>query len=146
MRLYLEANTTKNVGYTPDWVKIYYFNEKEEEIELTLDVQGEIDYENDGLNCRVKGDLIPWVLINDETGEEIDLEADEKAAAEFTDERVFELFKSSDAYRIGVYPVDDSTNDWEGDVFTECEGTLEMFVGELLEHDFTFEVEVNVWG
>lgn len=146
MRLYLDSETTKNIGYTPDWIKIFYFNEKEEEVELTLDIRGEIDYENDGLDCRVKGELVPWVLYNCETGEEIDLEADEEAAAEFTDEKVFELFKNSDGYTLGIYPVDDSTNDWEDDVFTEREGTLEVCIdGEILSHEFRdFEIEVNV--
>lgn len=147
MRLYLDSETTKNVGYTPDWVKIFYLNEKGEEMELTLDIQGEVDYQKDGFSCRVKGALIPWVLTNNETGEEVDLEADEEAAAEFTDEKIFELFKNSASYIVGVYPVDDSTNDWEDDVFTEREGTLEIFVDELLVHDFTdFEIEVNVCG
>lgn len=146
MRLYLDSKTTKKLGYTPDWIKIFYFNEKEEEMELTLDVRGEIDYENDGLDCRVKGELVPWVLYNCETGEEIDLEADEEAAAEFTIERVFELFKNSDGYTLGIYPVDDSTNAWEDDVFTEREGTLEVCIdGEILSHEFRdFEIEVNV--
>jgi len=145
MRLYLEANTTKGVGYTPDWVRIYYFNEKKEEMELTLDIQGEISYEDDGFNCRVKGDLIPWVLINDDTGEEVDFEFDEKAAAEFTNERVFELFKNSHTYIVGVYPVDDSTNDWEDDVFTEKKGILEVCIGgEVVSHEFAgFDIEVN---
>lgn len=145
MRLFLEANTTQNIGYTPDWVKIYFFNEKEEEMELTLDIQGELGYENNGFNCRVKGDLIPWVLVNCDTGEEIDLELDEKAASGFTGERVFELFKNSDTYIVGVYPVDDSTNDWEDDVFTEKKGRLEVCIGgKVVSHEFAgFNIEVN---
>lgn len=146
MRLYLNSKSERKLGYTPDWIKIFYFNEKDEEMELTLDIRGDIDYEKDGLDCRVKGELVPWVLINCETGEETDLEADKDVAAEFTDERVFELFKNSLTYRVGVYPVDDSTNAWEDDVFTEREGTLEVCInGEVLSHEFRdFEIEVNV--
>lgn len=146
MRLYLDSKSEKKLGYTPDWIKIFYFNEKGEEMELTLDIRGEIGYEIDGLDCRVKGEFVPWVLINCETGEEIDFEANEEAAAEFTDERVFELFKASKNYTLGVYPVDDSTNAWEDDVFTEREGTLEVCInGEVLSHEFRdFDIEVNV--
>ena len=146
MRLYLNSKSERKLGYTPDWIKIFYSNEKDEEMELTLDVRGDIDYEKDGLDCRVKGELVPWVLINCETGEETDLEADKDVAAEFTDERVFELFKNSLTYRVGVYPVDDSTNAWEDDVFTEREGTLEVCIhGEILSHEFRdFDIEVNV--
>lgn len=146
MRLYLDSKSEKKVGYTPDWIKIFYFNEKGEEMELTLDIHGEIEYKDDSLDCRVKGEFVPWVLTNCETGEEIDFEANEEAAAEFTDERVFELFKASKNYTLGVYPVDDSTNAWEDDVFTEREGTLEVCInGEVLSHEFrNFDIEVNV--
>ena len=40
---------------------------------MTLDIQGEIGYSPDSLDCRCKGELIPWVLYDLETGDETDL-------------------------------------------------------------------------
>ena len=75
MRLYLEAESKNKVGYTPDWLKVSYY-ENGERMELTLDIPGDIGYDIDCLSCRCKGDLIPWVLYNCESGDETDFYSD----------------------------------------------------------------------
>ena len=42
MRLYLEAKSKNNIGYTPDWIKIDY-EENGILYTLTLDLQGDIE-------------------------------------------------------------------------------------------------------
>ena len=60
MKLYLSGKT--QIGYTPDWIRIEYFDEMlNKTVELTMDIQGEIDYSTETLNVRAKGELIPWV-------------------------------------------------------------------------------------
>lgn len=43
MRLYLSADSKQNQGYTPDWIRIS-FKENGQELELTMDITGETDY------------------------------------------------------------------------------------------------------
>lgn len=58
MKLYLSGKT--QIGYTPDWIRIKYFDETlDKTVELTMDIQGESDYSTETLNVRAKGELIP---------------------------------------------------------------------------------------
>lgn len=149
MRLYLYAESKNNVGYIPDWLKIKY-GENGERLELTLDVQASIDYSDDELNCRCKGDLVPWSLWNYGTGEEIDLDLMSKAELEkiMPNEKIVEIICKSDNYVVGIYPVDDSEETFElvkGDRLHRCEGLLEMYIDEkhFIEKRFEFEAELN---
>ena len=151
MRLYLYAESKNNIGYIPDWLKVTY-EENGELMELTLDIQGWTDYDRDTLSCRCKGDLIPWVLLNCETGDEIDLYSITEEALEiaFPHKRIAEIVCNSKTYRIGVYPVDDSDETWEvveNDVLSDCEGHFEIHVDEdhYYEKDFEFEAELNIY-
>lgn len=148
MILYLSAESKNKIGYTPDWLKVMY----EEKYDLVLDIQGWIDYDRDTLNCRCKGDLIPWVLWNLETGDEIDLSSmdEEEVEAMFPDKRIAEIICNSDTFEIGIYPVDDSDETYElaeEDKLTDCEGKFEMYIGEEdldYEKYFKFDVELNL--
>ena len=150
MRLYLYAESKNNIGYTPDWLKVTY-EENGELLELTLDIQGSIDYDRDTLSCRCKGDLIPWVLLNCETGDEIDLYSITEEALEiaFPNKRVAEIVCNSASYRVGIYPNDDSDENFrivEKDKLTNGEGRFEMYIDEdnYYEKDFEFEAELNI--
>lgn len=151
MRLYLDADSKNNIGYTPDWLKVRYF-EDGNEMELTLDIRGEISYQKDRLHCRCKGDLTPWVLWNCETGEEIDLSSiDEEEVEEmFPDKRIAEIINNSNTFEIGVYPVDDSSEAFElaeDDKLTNCEAFFEIYVDKdnYYEKEFKFDAELNVY-
>lgn len=147
MILYLSAESKNKIGYTPDWLKVMY----EEKYDLVLDIQGWIDYDRDALSCRCKGDLIPWVLWNLETGDEIDLSSmdEEEVEAMFPDKRIAEIICNSDTFEVGVYPVDDSDENWElvkNDVFSDCQGSVEIYIGDedcYYTKDFKFDVEVD---
>lgn len=150
MRLYLYAESKNNIGYIPDWLKVTY-EENGVLLELTLDIQGSIDYQNDKLSCRCKGDLIPWVLWNCETGNELNLYdlSQEEVEAIFPVKRIAEIVCNSASYRIGVYPNDDSDENFrivEKDKLTDCEGRFEMYIDEdhYYENDFEFEAELNI--
>ena len=153
MRLYLNAESENEVGYTPDWLRVSYY-ENGERMELTLDIQGDIGYEKDCLSCRCKGELIPWVLNNCESGDEVDLYSltDEEANAMFPDERIAKIICESEDYEIGIFPVTNGDCDdkevferAEGDDINNCKGFLEMFVnGKHYEKEFEFETELNI--
>ena len=154
MRLYLSAESQNKVGYTPDWLKVSFY-ENGERMELTLDIQGDIDYDKYCLSCRCKGELIPWVLYNCETGDEIDLYSlkDERVEDIFPDERVAKIICESEDYEIGIYPVTNGDCDdkeifksAEEDSVSNCKGSFEMFIDDekYYQKDFEFETELNI--
>lgn len=143
MRLYLDADTKSKRGYTPDWIRVEYTTEDNKDIELTMDVQGWIDYSNDKLEVRVKGELIPWTCSID--GEEVDL-SEQESHKELMYIKMFGLMlRNPDAVVVGVYPTDDKDVDTL-DVFTNCEGTYEYMDDDdnLRTTSFTFTCEINV--
>lgn len=144
MNLYLNAESNNKIGYIQDWLKISYEN-----FELTLDIQGDIDYENDCLNCRCKGDLIPWVLYNNESGNEINLYdlSTKEVDKVYPVNRIAEILQKGTNFRIGVYPVDDREENMklaEEDVLSNCSGLLVLGMGDsTTESRINFEFEVE---
>ena len=153
MRLSLNAESKNKVGYTPDWLRVS-FDANGHRMELTLDIQGEIGYDEHTLYCSCKGDLIPWVLCDCETGDEVDLYSltDEQVEDMFADERIAKIICDSEDYEIGIYPVTYLDCDEEeifqrakDDSLGNCEGFFEMFVdGQWYEKEFKFETDLNV--
>lgn len=151
MRLYLSAESKNNIGYTPDWLRVQY-NQDGKELELTLDIQGDIDYCSDRLNCRCKGELIPWVLYDTETGDETDLSSlsAEEIEHMLPDKRIADIIRNSSTYDIGIYPVGDGDEVFElaeEDILTNCEGCLEMYIDEdnYYNVEFKFDTELNIY-
>lgn len=144
MKLYLSGKT--QIGYTPDWIRIEYFDETlNKTVELTMDIQGETDYSTETLNVRTKGELIPWVYYTD--GDEIDLsELPEKEALKY--EKLFNKYitKASNI-TIGLYPEPEDFNESESLVnheFEECQGEYYYIENdEEKQFKFTFKAEVN---
>ena len=153
MRLYLEAESKNRVGYTPDWLRVTFY-ENGKQMGLTLDIQGEIDYDDKSLSCRCKGDLIPWVLYDCENGDEVDLYSMTDGHIEkiFPDERVAKIVCEGSDHRIGIYPVTNGDCDdeeifdmAENDDVSDGKGCFEMFVDDKwYEKRFKFETELNI--
>ena len=152
MRLYLKAESRNKVGYVPDWIKVSY-KEEGKELELTLDIRGEIDYDKNMLNCRCKGDLVPWTLYDLNTGEE-------KKLSELNEEELQKLFPISKIaniihigteFRVGLFPESDYENKFElaeKDILSSCEGCCDISYsskGNNVSYSktFAFEVEMN---
>ena len=145
MRLYLNAESKNNYGYTPDWVKVS-FEEDGIVYDLTLDISGEFDYDSTCLNCRCKGYFVPWVLWNCETGEETDLSelSDEELEGKFPIKRIVEIFENGFDFVVGVYPVNDTNT--KDDVLSKGNGSVELYVYDEDTHyskDFDFDIEFN---
>ena len=116
----VKGESKKQIGYTPDWLKVS-FRERGQDYEITFDIRGEISYIPDGLNCRCKGEIVPWVLYNEETGEEINYEENNKVLSE---EEMKCILQKGTYFRLGVFPVDkNDVENAEDDVFTNgiCE-------------------------
>lgn len=144
MKLYLSGKT--KIGYTPDWIRIEYFNETlNKTVELTMDIQGEIDYSTETLNVRAKGELIPWVYYTEDN--EIDLlELPEEETLKY--EELFNKYITKASYiTIGLYPEPEDFNESENPV----DDKFELGIGEYyyIENDkekhfkFIFKAEVN---
>jgi len=152
MVLYLNAYSKKDIGYIPDWLQVT-FEENERLYELTLDIQGAIDYDRDRLGCRCKGDLIPWTLIDCESGDETDLSemCEEEIDDLYPNWKVAQIIDNGIEFLVGVYLVDDSDENFEyakDDVLTDGAGYVDLFCGENndnLEKEFSFKVETDYW-
>ena len=151
MRLYLSANSKQKIGYTPDWLRVQ-FNQDGKEFELTLDIQGDIDYSPDALSCRCKGELIPWVLYDLDTGDETDLStlSAEELESVWPDKKVAEIISNSNYYDVGIYPVCDNYETFElakEDVLTNCKGCFEVYIDKDNHYnvDFEFDAELNIY-
>ena len=151
MRLYLNADSEQKIGYTPDWLKVG-FTENGTDFDLVLDIQGDIDYSKDGLYCRVKGDLIPWVLNDLDEGDETDLStlSEEEIESMWPNKKIAEIIRNSEYYEVGIYPVNDDDETIElakEDVLANCNGQLEIYVDEDNQYtiDFEFDTELNIY-
>jgi hypothetical protein len=148
MRLYLNAESKNNIGYTPDWLKVTYTNEKGEDVEFTLDIQGWTDYHTDCLNCRTKGELLPWTTYDLETGEEVDLSKIENIEMLYSVEELLNIIENGMNHTIGVFPADTSEEGIsaaeEVDGGDLGYGEAELIWGERTVH-FMFETELNTY-
>ena len=151
MRLYLSAQSKFNLGYTPDWIQITIPkpDKPDHTLSLTMDIRGEIGYDLKSVNLSVKGELVPWTLIDSESDKEFDLNDldDEQQLIYYNDLFNNNLDHASEIV-IGFYPVDDDSyeNHEDNDIFTECDGQYE-FIDEnnkLKAISFTFTGEVNI--
>ena len=154
MRLYLNADSKTGAGYTPDWLKVPY-QDGNNEFELTLDIWGETDYDRTGLNCRTKGELLPWTLINLTTGAETDFSGLSKEEVEkmLPVEKLAEILHRASAeervFTVGIFPVN-CTNSGEAsvykaDVISNGEGSCELHDGnKVYEIKFRFDTELNL--
>lgn len=146
MRLYLNANSEKNIAYTPDWMKISFFNENNEEAStLTLDVMGDIGYDK-GLNCRVMGNLVPWIY--DFQGEEVDYSDMnfEDAVKLYPESKIAELIRNAAEIVVGIYPgMNENMNVAELDEVSSDEGIFEWNdCDEIKSVEFKFDTELNL--
>lgn len=148
MKLYLDAKSKNNIGYTPDWLKIDY-EENDCCYTLTLDIQGDIDYDKNTLSCRCKGDLIPWVLDDNENGDEYDLsEVDEDELESIMPfEKIISIIENGTNYTVGIYPVFEKDFDLaEDDELSDCHGSINIYhYGKEIKKDFVFETELNIY-
>lgn len=144
MRLTLKAESTLGKGYTPDWIRISFPdpNNADEFAELTMDIEGSIDYIPTGLDAQVKGELIPWSYSAEDGW--IDL----SSLSEEEQQPYFELFEkylaTSTDIVVGIYPcayVDEYDEDDEYDVMSEGIGEYAPNTGE--DVSFTFTCEHN---
>ncbi len=161
MRLYCDATSKQNIGYVPEWLRIYFFTKEamqlpEEEREysyVTFDLQGEIDYDATTLSCRVKGELIPWVKCID--GDESDFSSmkHDELMGDAINKKIIEMIQNAQKLTeetgesfitLGIYPINDDDEVWdqaENDEFTDCEAELQLNGCEAVK--FTFDTQLN---
>lgn len=145
MRLYLTADSKQNQGYTPDWIRIR-FKENEQELELTMDITGETDYNPTTVDCRTKGQLQPWTIAD---GSQI-LDLGEINETDEDFEYYLNLFnqniETAQEIVVGLYPTDDEL--YQDDILTNCQGEYEFVFdfnkGQSKIVNFTFETEINI--
>lgn len=144
MRLTLKAASTLGRGYTPDWIRISFPdpNNTDEFAELTMDIEGSIDYIPTGLDAQVKGELIPWSYSAEDGW--VDL----SSLSEEEQQPYFELFEkylaTSTDIVVGIYPcvdTDEDDEDDEYDVMSEGVGVYAPNKG--VDVSFTFTCEHN---
>lgn len=150
MRLYLSGDSKNKLGYTADWIK-FDFKENGKDCTLTLDLNGETDYDPENLSLRCKGDVVPWEFECVDDGICEDLSTPD-ADDEFSVQQVIDIIKKAHTFRVGLYPVygqrdeDEVMKKVESDKITDCTGRIEIWCNnELFEQDFEFEYELNIY-
>lgn len=154
MRLYLSGNSKNHLGYTADWIKFDY-KEDGKDCTLTLDLNGETDFFNDDLSLRFKGDVTPWRFecLEDDIDEDLSvLDADDELDERFSTQQVIDIIKKAYLFRVGLFPAcgqfdeEEVFNKADQDEITDLAGRIEIWCdGELFEHDFEFEYELNIY-
>ena len=145
MRIGLKAKSKNQIGYTPDWIKVS-FSENSQNIDLVFDIQGEISYTTNTLNCSIKGELIPWTIWKD--GEEIDISEKANIQEEISINLLKILRKSTD-FEVGIYPIDDSVENYplaKEDIVKNGIGFIEVYLpqqDEFKSVNFNFQTELN---
>lgn len=136
IRLYLNAKSEKRFTYTPDWVQCESkMNDKK--VLLTMDLIGDTDYNLHGLDCQFKGELTPFSYW-DEDGEEINLTRYYGDMKPYIN-AFLEGIKENKGILIGIYPADDTNDEYKLDKIYDCQGKI-VFKNEEIE--FTFEPEL----
>lgn len=130
MRLYLSATSKNHIGYTPDVLVI-----KTKRKTYEYDINGTVDFDYDGLDCRVKGDL----EIRDSKTEEFREMNKAEEAKLLT--LLSDLTKNK-AIEINIYPAEDrEEQEWvdlvENDELDEGSATLELNNGASIDFSFT---------
>lgn len=155
MRMLLEANSANQISYTPDWIQLSYEDEGKT-YELTLDVRGDISvpyYADDKkMICRAKGNLVPWVLTDEEGNEanfnEFTFDIIKQC---FPESRILKLFKKS-TILVGFYPLPNLDSTLQDmfekvgkDIISDGKGKVEFFIdGKTQSYEFKFDSEVNL--
>lgn len=147
MRLELHGKSKKRIGYVPDWIQILYKKDNKF-CNLTLDIQGNIAYNKESLDCACKGELIPWTYSVCGSSKEVnfyDIEADD-AERMFPDEKIIEIFEKGLAFMVGVYPCkDEFLEASEDDEITDCFGFFERNTdNSSYSKKFKFDTEINL--
>lgn len=146
MILSVQGKSAKGIGYFPDWLKVGFI-EAGREMELTLDIRGEMDYSTDRFCVRCKGELIPWVLYDTISGNETNLchLSEEEVDERFPAGKIAELIQAGTDIRIGIYPVTDRDEVIQlayDDVVSDCRGEIDDGVN-LHKFCFRFTTEPN---
>lgn len=63
MRLNLSATSQKKIGYIPYAICIEFTDNEQNHHKLSMDLRGTTDYNSSSLNTVTKGQLIPWLHI-----------------------------------------------------------------------------------
>lgn len=142
MKLYLTAKSKKNISYTPEYIHITLTTGTK----ITLDVRGEITHSSDGLNCRVKGELIPWIITDAEGAKGVINELyempDELIEKWFSEALVCNSFNHATEIIIEVYSAPENF-DFKGDELADGRGTIEYVCNnETVVKGFTFKTEI----
>lgn len=142
MRLYLYAKT--KTGYTPDWIQIEYIDkDTNQTVELTMDIHGEIKYNPETLNVRVKGELVPWMYYTE--NDEIDLSESSDEDAKHYEKLFNKHIDGASNITIGFYPVtEDYDEHFTSDEFNDSQGEYHYVEnGKQKRLTFTFDGEIN---
>ena len=137
MRLYLSGYSKFNIGYTPDTLII----ETKDGKHYVYDIQGDVDYDLDSLNCRVKGDLFLKVELADNYDDYLDCKTNNLY------EQLLELLNDKEnKVIVSIYPTpqNEENPNLNDDILTSCSGKLEVFIPRLNESkeiDFDFTTE-----
>lgn len=143
MRLNLSATSQKKIGYIPYAICIEFTDDEQNHHKLSMDLRGTTDCNSSSLNTVTKGQLIPWLHIQNKRAAGLSELSENKF------EPYIQLFnkhlKTATKIKIIIHAVDDEFEvDSYDDILTDMSGSYE-YVDEENNHQeipFTFEYEI----
>lgn len=141
MKLYLTAKSKKNISYTPEYIHITLTTGSK----VTLDIRGEITYSYlvNGLNCSVKGELIPRAITDVNGGRNVLHNLTDKLIKDwFSEALVCNSFNHATEIIIEAYSAPENF-DFKDDELTDGRGTIEYVCNnETVVKGFTFKTKI----
>lgn len=146
MILKLKALSKKGIAYIPEYLTVQcQINGCD--CDLSFDLQGTIAYKQSGVDCIVKGDLVPWRLLKYDASsvEEIDLSHLPQQWIEkvFSPDEIANIIGKSQRFVVQVAPEDEDA-DTTGEIILGGDGNISLVVDvpTCYERDFEFSVEI----
>ena len=139
MELYLNAKSKKNISYTPEYIHITLTTGTK----VTLNIKGEVTHSVNGLNCSVKGELIPWV-ITDVNGNKNELYkiSDKMIKGWLSETLICNSFNHATEIIIEAYSAPENF-DFKDDELADGKGTIEYVCNnETVVKGFTFKTKI----
>lgn len=146
MILKLKAMSKKGIVYIPEYLTVQCQIDGCD-CDLSFDLQGTISYRQSGLDCIIKGDLIPWRLLKYDTSvvEELDLSCLPQEWIEkiFPSDEIANIIGKSQRFTVQVVPKDEDV-DMTGEIIWGGDGNISVVVDtpSCYEREFEFCVEV----
>lgn len=146
MILKLKAISKKGIVYIPEYLTVQCQVDGCD-CDLSFDLQGTIAYRQSGLDCIVKGDLVPWRLLKYDVDsiEELHLSCLPQQWIEkiFPPDEIANIIGKSQRFVVQASP-EDEDDDMTGEIILGGDGNISIIVDTFSRYEREFEFSVDI--